>query len=670
MSDKPNKMDNFWQELKRRKVIHLITVYASASFILIELINNVTEPLNLPQGLSTIAIVVLAIGFPFAVVLSWIFDVTPKGVEKTKPSSEITEEEKTVTPNSWRIATYISVVVIIGLISYNVITRTNLSENLSLYGKSIAVLPFINDSRSEEDEIFINGTMESILNKLSSIKDLVVIQRESVEPYKATIVPVAEIIEKLRISYVLTGRMRRYGDLYVISVQLIDQNNNTVWSGQYDRDINDIEELFNLESQIAQEVAGKIKATITPEEEQRIEKVPTTDPTAYLLCLEAEKEFMEYIQSGNREFLKSANKLYRQALTYDSTYATAIAGLGWVYLFSNQYGDRSQENFLDSAKIYIDRSLTYDSEDFNTYLLQGFYYYFMRDWTAAERSYSKSLELNPNYPVAYTMLGNIYSHIRGDYVRAVKYYEEAEKRNRGELITAQFYRILGHTCMFTGYFEMAEEYLRKALVFDGDTIMFNNVMGNLEYERDNIKKAAELEAYASSNSGYPGILFIDLWKLIYTGQIEEAQSCVRKYEENEENLPWWMKPRWLEHRGYLASLSGDKDRAEQLFNEFMNEFHKDEKIAPDWVINGNGHIGAAMIYAYRGQKDSAYMYLEELVEMKNSLPISDIRHLEINPMFDTIREEERFQKILQKMHANFRRAFERMQLYLEDTGRL
>ena len=102
----------------------------------------------------------------------------------------------------------------------------------------------------------------------------------------------------------------------------------------------------------------------------------------------------------------------------------------------------------------------------------------------------------------------------------------------------------------------------------------------------------------------------------------------------------------------------------------MDEFHKDDKIAPNWVIQGDGHIDAPMIYAYRGQKDSAYIYLEELVEMKNSLPMSEIRHLEINPMFETIREEERFQKILRKMHANYRTTHERMQLYLEDTGRL
>ena len=84
----PNKLSQFWQELKRRRVVHVITVYASAAFVIIELINNLTEPLNLPSNLATIVIIVLGVGFPLAVVLSWIYDLTSEGIEKTKPLSE------------------------------------------------------------------------------------------------------------------------------------------------------------------------------------------------------------------------------------------------------------------------------------------------------------------------------------------------------------------------------------------------------------------------------------------------------------------------------------------------------------------------------------------------------------------------------------------------------
>ena len=89
MPTNPNKLSQLWQELKRRRVVHVITVYASVSFVLIELVNNLTEPLSLPPELATIVVVVLAIGFPLAIILSWLFDLTSEGVEKTKPISEI-----------------------------------------------------------------------------------------------------------------------------------------------------------------------------------------------------------------------------------------------------------------------------------------------------------------------------------------------------------------------------------------------------------------------------------------------------------------------------------------------------------------------------------------------------------------------------------------------------
>ena len=96
MSSNPNKLSLFWQELKRRRVVHVITVYASATFVIIELINNLAEPFNLPSNLLTIVVIVLAIGFPLAIILSWLYDVTSEGIEKTRPIEELKEGEKTV----------------------------------------------------------------------------------------------------------------------------------------------------------------------------------------------------------------------------------------------------------------------------------------------------------------------------------------------------------------------------------------------------------------------------------------------------------------------------------------------------------------------------------------------------------------------------------------------
>ena len=116
----PNKISQFWQELKRRRVVHVIIVYATAAFVLIELVGNVYETLKLPDWTPALTLIILVIGFPLAIIFSWIFDVTPEGIEKTKPSRELHQSEVTSTPNSWRIATYVSGVIIVGLLALNI----------------------------------------------------------------------------------------------------------------------------------------------------------------------------------------------------------------------------------------------------------------------------------------------------------------------------------------------------------------------------------------------------------------------------------------------------------------------------------------------------------------------------------------------------------------------
>ena len=116
-----NKLIQFWHELKRRRVVHVITVYASSVFVIIELVNNLAEPLNLPPRLSTTVLIVLAAGFPLAIILSWLYDLTSEGIEKTSPLSEDQKGDKPLVPYAWKIATYVSFVVIIGLLLFNIL---------------------------------------------------------------------------------------------------------------------------------------------------------------------------------------------------------------------------------------------------------------------------------------------------------------------------------------------------------------------------------------------------------------------------------------------------------------------------------------------------------------------------------------------------------------------
>ena len=137
MPQSTNKLSQFWQELKRRKVIRVITVYAAASFVILELVSIVVEPFGLPDVTIKFVFVLLCVGFIISLILSWIYDVTPEGIEKTRPVKEAEEEvpEKPSQLKAWKIATYISVVVIIGLVIVNIASNTERSRGHPGTGK-------------------------------------------------------------------------------------------------------------------------------------------------------------------------------------------------------------------------------------------------------------------------------------------------------------------------------------------------------------------------------------------------------------------------------------------------------------------------------------------------------------------------------------------------------
>ena len=182
MSDSPSKLTQFWQELKRRRVVHVITVYASAAFVIIELINNLAEPFNLPPNLLTIMVIVLAIGFPLAIILSWLYDVTSEGVEKTKPIKEVKEGEKTVVPNAWRIATIISFVVIIGLVTFNIVVGNRQLRAGDI--QSLVILPFENNTGEDQFENMVSSMHSLLCGDMGRISGLRVIGKTTSKIYK------------------------------------------------------------------------------------------------------------------------------------------------------------------------------------------------------------------------------------------------------------------------------------------------------------------------------------------------------------------------------------------------------------------------------------------------------------------------------------------------------
>ena len=171
MAGHQKRLSRFWQELKRRRVIHVITVYASAAFVIIGLIGNLTEPLNLPASLSTMVIIILAAGFPLAIVLSWLYDLSSGSFERSRPMDETGEKVKPVAvPNARKIATYVSFVVIIGLVVLNIVNRGDIIKAGMI--QSMVVIPFDNYTGDEQLDYVASGMHASLIGDMGKVRPI------------------------------------------------------------------------------------------------------------------------------------------------------------------------------------------------------------------------------------------------------------------------------------------------------------------------------------------------------------------------------------------------------------------------------------------------------------------------------------------------------------------
>jgi len=400
----PNKLSQFWQELKRRNVVRVLTVYAGAAFVIIELINNITEPLHLPEWTPTLVIVLLAIGIPVAIVFSWIYDVHPKeGMVKTKPADKNMTKDIPKPSNKWKIASYISFVVIVGLIVLNVIPWT---EKKMILDKSIAILPFQNLSQEEGNEYFVDGLVDDLLNKISVIGELRVTSRTSSDMYRERgIKSVPEIASELNVSYILEGSVQRYGKKAKITVQLIDAvHDDHIWTKNYDRELVDI---FKTQSEIAIEITSELDAILTSEQRSIIQE----DKTNNIKAFELYQMGLFYWNKRTREGNLKSIEYFEEAIVEDPAYGLAYAGLADTYFLMTLGTD--QQELRDEAEELAQKALELDENLAEAYtVLASVYDYFDWEWEKAEKFHRRALELNPNYSTAHLRYANHLSILR------------------------------------------------------------------------------------------------------------------------------------------------------------------------------------------------------------------------------------------------------------------
>ncbi len=581
MVDNPNKLSRFWQELKRRKVVRVITVYAAAAFAILEVVSIIVEPLRLPEWTLPFIIVLLCVGFIIAVILSWIYDIHPEGgIVKTEPSNKV-KEDVTKPSNSWRIASYISFVVIVVLIALNIFggrNRVTIDESLA---KSIAVLPFQNFSTDPNQESMCLGLTDEIINHLYRIESFEkVVSLTSVLGYRMPNKTVSEIATELGVNYILEGVYKKIDDELFVSAQLIEpMNDSHIWQQDYKRPYTDI---MNIQSDIAIQIADHINAFITKEDVERIKKIPTSNQEAY----EIVQQYLMNWKEGNMIMIVTGLEQATRAIELDPTYADAHAMKGMALLLGKgiMFGKRFTQSDLIDAKRAIDRAIDLDNESSLAHVAQATFLHFIEwDYVKAETEYRNSIRLAKGKPFSFA-----------------GYFLLLQQMNRPE-----------------DAFSYSEEIVDW---WKGQALRCFVTAGKDEELVDIlINRIGKFNLIPAS---YKGELY--LW----LGENDSALSCMDIARSESDEL--FNTNQSQSAYATALYLNGNTASGEHV----INQMKKSSQI----TTSGSPNFNVGAFYSWIGQKDSAFYWLEKAYDAREP----GVPWLKVHPAFEILKDDPRY----------------------------
>src|SRR5437867_10329314 len=389
MSEKPS----FFSELKRRNVYKVAVAYAIVGWLIAQIATQIFPFLEIPNWVVRLVIVLIAIGFPIALVIAWAFEATPQGIKRTEIADAIP------TAAGQKKHAWIYIVVIGAAISmalfflgrYTVGNTTTAAAPNELSAKSIAVLPFDNLSRDPDNAFFAEGVQDEILTRLAKVADLKVIARTSTQKFKSAPENLPDIAKQLGALNVLEGSVQKVSDQVRVTVQLINaMTNSHLWAEIYDRNLTDI---FAVESDIAKTIADTLQAKLTGSEKTAISKEPTANTEAYELYHKGRSLWGKRTGAD----LRKAIEYFNQAIAKDQNYALAYAGLSAAYILSPFYAGADRRDASAKAKEAALKALRLDPNLAEAHLALGKVFFFSEiDLAGAMREYKRAIELKPN----------------------------------------------------------------------------------------------------------------------------------------------------------------------------------------------------------------------------------------------------------------------------------
>src|ERR1700731_1269806 len=583
MTEKPS----FFSELKRRNVYKVAVAYAVVGWLIAQVATQIFPFLEIPNWVVRLVIVLIAIGFPIALVIAWAFEATPQGIKRTEVADAMPAK---ATKHTWIYVVVIGVAISITLFLLGRYTATTKQRGEPIATqKSIAVLPFANLSRDPDNAFFAAGIQDEIITRLSKITDLNVISCTSTQRFKSSPDDIPAIAAQLGVANILEGSVQRTADAVRVNVQLIRGATDThLWADTFDRKLTDI---FAVESEISKSIAATLQAKLSGSEQSAIAARPTENTEAYQLYLKG--RFFWNKRTGQN--LNKAADYFNQAIAADRKYALAYVGLADAYVLMPLYGAGAPQDCYPKAKAAAKKALELDdaSAEAHTSLTQVYCYYDL-DYPQAIREFQRAIELNPNYATAH-----------------------------------QWYGSSGLAAL--GQFDDAVAEVKRAIALDPLSLVINTDLGNTYYRArrydaaiDQMRKTLEMD---------PGFYYAH-WNL---GSALAAKGALKPaIEEYEKARALNDDPSMLGLLANAYAKSGNEAEALKIRDQL-------ESISKKRYVSG---YSFALAYLGLGNKEEAFRWLEKAYDDR----VGDaLRFVKVEPLLDPLRGDPRFEALVAKI---------------------
>ncbi|MGD1890140.1 MAG: helix-turn-helix domain-containing protein [Cyclobacteriaceae bacterium] len=577
----------------------------------------------------------------------------PPGEVGKREVEEAPTKVKSSRQTLWAIITAASIVLLVGLFFLFQQKPPDAETELD---KSIAVLPFKNESSDSTNVYFINGLMESTLNNLQKIEDLRVISRTSVEKYRNTDKAIPEIAGELNVSYFVEGSGQKIGDQVVLNIQLIEASSDRhLWAEQYSRKVEDI---FALQNEVATKIAEAIEAIVTPAELEQIEKKPTENLQAYDYYLQALDPFF----SRTNEGLEKAISFFEKAIKHDPQFALAHANIAIAYFFLDLH--RTEKQHTEQINNYADKALLYDSRSAESLIAKALYYMHTKEYRLALPHLEKALEYNPNSSAAIQVLSEFYRTV---IPNTAKYLEHALRGIQLDIAAndstqrSYIYLQMSNALIQNGFVDESMEYVNQSLDYDPENYHTPHLRAFILYAKDgNIEQTKELLINEWNKDTTRLDILQDVAKLFYLQ--EDYDSAFHYYKKllearDRDSLDIYtyedMKV------GIVYEKMGSDERAAEFFQSYAEFCEQDESIYQS--------ASMAAKYAHEGKNDQAIEQLKVFAEQGNYW-YWIVLFLEMDPVLKPLKNHPEYDETIQKIKDRFWEDHQNLKQSLEEKG--